>query len=121
MSDVIAAVAHLEVYLDALETNEPINRDLGNVEQADLEAANACQVRSAIRMLDGKGSDFRSRLRAEHGELSERSKKLRSFVVSEAFGSLPQVDREDLWDQLSYMESYLRVVKRRLDRLADAT
>mgnify|MGYP001450014166 CR=1 FL=1 len=46
-----AAIAHLEQYLETLETNEPINRAEGNEEQADLEAKNATEVRAALAVL----------------------------------------------------------------------
>ena len=34
-----------------MENNEPINRREGNIEQADLEAANAESYRKAIKVL----------------------------------------------------------------------
>lgn len=47
----IAAISNLEIYLDILVTNEPINRSEGNVEQADLELKNAEEVREALGIL----------------------------------------------------------------------
>lgn len=46
-----AAIAQLEIYLKTLETNEPINRNDGNIEQADVEAKNATEVRAALALL----------------------------------------------------------------------
>ena len=37
--------------LEVAETNEPINREAGNVEQADMEAANAADYRQALALL----------------------------------------------------------------------
>lgn len=46
-----AAIIQLEIYLNVLETNEPINREEGNIEQADQEAANAKEIRKALEVL----------------------------------------------------------------------
>lgn len=46
-----AAISQLEIYLDVLETNEPINRASGKIEQADLEKQNAIEVRAALNKL----------------------------------------------------------------------
>lgn len=46
-----SAIAILENSLEALAANEPINRAEGNLGQADLEAANASEVRQAIAVL----------------------------------------------------------------------
>lgn len=46
-----AAINQLEIYLDVLETNEPINRAEGKIEQADLEKQNAIEVRAALDKL----------------------------------------------------------------------
>ena len=45
------AITHLEIALDAVVTNEPINRALGNAEQADLDAAVAADIRQALEVL----------------------------------------------------------------------
>lgn len=61
--DVSAAIVQLQIALDVVTTNEPINRAEGKVEQADLERDNAEQFRNAIgvlqeaAMLDGAASD----------------------------------------------------------------
>lgn len=47
-----AAITQLQIHLDVLTTNEPINRAEGNTEQADLEAANAAEIRQAIAVLE---------------------------------------------------------------------
>ena len=46
-----AAIAQLEISLNVLEGNEPINRSNGNVEQAELEAKNAADIRQALAIL----------------------------------------------------------------------
>lgn len=46
-----AAITQLEIALDVLVTNEPINRERGDIEQADLEARNAAEIRQAIDVL----------------------------------------------------------------------
>jgi hypothetical protein len=48
-----AAISTLEIALDVLLTNEPINRAEGNVEQADFEAKNAEDIRKALAALKG--------------------------------------------------------------------
>lgn len=48
-----AAINQLEIYLNTLENNEPINRAEGNDAQADLEAASAAETRQALRLLRG--------------------------------------------------------------------
>jgi len=47
-----AAIAQLKIALEAVETNEPINRAAGNIAQADLEFENAADFRQAIAMLE---------------------------------------------------------------------
>ena len=46
-----AAIVQLEIYLETLENNEPINRSEGNIGQADQESANAKEVRQALAVL----------------------------------------------------------------------
>jgi hypothetical protein len=46
-----AAISTLEIALDVLLTNEPINRAEGNVEQADFEAKSAEDIRKAVECL----------------------------------------------------------------------
>lgn len=46
-----AAIIHLSIALETMETNEPINRARGNNEQADLEARNASEIRQALAVL----------------------------------------------------------------------
>jgi hypothetical protein len=48
-----AAISTLEIALDILKNNEPINRAEGNVEQADLEARNAAEIEVALVVLRG--------------------------------------------------------------------
>jgi hypothetical protein len=46
-----SAITALEIHLSVLEENEPINRDMGNTKQADLEAMSAAEVRQALAVL----------------------------------------------------------------------
>lgn len=46
-----AAITQLEISLDTLETNEPINREKGNSAQAELEATSAAEIRQALAIL----------------------------------------------------------------------
>lgn len=46
-----AAIAELEIRLETLTNNEKINRAEGQTGQANLEAANAAEIRQAIAVL----------------------------------------------------------------------
>ena len=46
-----ATITELGIALNILENNEPINRAEGNIEQADLEAASAVEIRDALSVL----------------------------------------------------------------------
>ena len=46
-----AAIAQLEISLETLEHNEPIWRQEGNAEQADVAASNAADIRQALAVL----------------------------------------------------------------------
>jgi hypothetical protein len=48
-----ATIHYLQEMLSTLETNEPINRNAGNTEQADLESRDAAELRQAIAILRG--------------------------------------------------------------------
>lgn len=61
-------------------------------------------------------TNWRGRLFEEHSELNRKIKKLKSFILSEKYDSLPEVDRTDLKEQLSHMEKYHSVVLRRVSR-----
>lgn len=45
------AVVELNIKLDTMRTNEPINRKEGNISQADLERENAKSYQTAIDIL----------------------------------------------------------------------
>ncbi len=47
-----AAIETLKVALDVCETNEPINRAEGKIDQADLEYNNALEIRNALDILN---------------------------------------------------------------------
>ncbi len=61
-------------------------------------------------------SDFVARLFDEHDQLHRRIEKLKAFIVTEEFDKLPEVDRNDLKEQLRHMEGYIGVVSRRVSR-----
>jgi len=65
-------------------------------------------------------SDFRERLLNEQFELKERAGKLNGFLGTPAFDGLPQIDREDLKEQLAHMRAYETVLDRRINRLVPA-
>lgn len=52
-ADLAAAVSTLRIALDVVETNSVINMGEGNIEQAELEQANAESFRAALGILDG--------------------------------------------------------------------
>lgn len=61
-------------------------------------------------------SDFRARLLAEEGQLLERIDKLKEFLASDKYDTLPEIDRKDLKEQLTHMEGYASILCRRADR-----
>ncbi len=61
-------------------------------------------------------SDFRARLFEEHDQLHRRIEKLKTFIVSDQYDQLPEIDRKDLKEQLTHMEAYERVLSRRVGR-----
>mgnify|MGYP006911573698 CR=1 FL=1 len=60
--------------------------------------------------------DYLVRLYSEHYQLHQKIDKLRTFVVSNKYDSLPDIDKSDLKEQLGYMESYFSVLSRRVSR-----
>lgn len=50
------AIAALEVALEVVETNEPINRAEGNIPQANIEAEQIVSFRRAIEFLRTKNA-----------------------------------------------------------------
>ena len=61
-------------------------------------------------------SDFRARMFEEHSQLSQRIDKLKEFVLSEKYDTLPEIDRTDLKKQLGHMERYFDVLSNRVLR-----
>lgn len=61
--------------------------------------------------------DWQSRLRSENAELRERMTKLHTFIQSEEFKVLDSVERGDLLNQYTGMETYARMLLRRISRL----
>jgi hypothetical protein len=63
-----------------------------------------------------EGGTLLERLRAEHAELKERTKKLNTFLDSQGFAALHWVDQHDLERQYGIMTRLLAVLDRRLVR-----
>lgn len=61
-------------------------------------------------------SDFRGRLFQERDELLRRIKKLKAFILDEAFDALPAIERSDLRKQLGHMEDYAAILEQRVAR-----
>ena len=64
-------------------------------------------------------SNFRSRLFKEHDDLISKVEKLKLFICSDRFETLPNIERKDLKEQLKYMDGYLGVIARRVSRLCN--
>lgn len=64
--------------------------------------------------------DFRTRLMHEYRELRERVAKLEMFTLTSEFHTaITQADRDDLREQLEYMQKYRDVLSRRVSRLCE--
>jgi len=61
-------------------------------------------------------SDFRARLFEEHSQLSQRIDRLKEFILSEKFDTLPEIDKSDLKRQLPHMEGYFSILSNRVSR-----
>lgn len=46
-----AAISSLQATLSVLQTNEPINRQEGHLDQADLEAQSITEIQEALKVL----------------------------------------------------------------------
>ncbi len=62
---------------------------------------------------------FQQRLIAEYAQLTEKAEKLKAFLYTPGSTSaqLPEVELADLTHQLTYMNQYAKVLKRRIDRI----
>lgn len=60
---------------------------------------------------------FLTRLRAEHEELVQRVVKLTAFIDTTPFYALTTDDQTDLRVQLTYMQGYVGILARRLNRI----
>lgn len=67
-------------------------------------------------ILINDGSDYAIRLHNEFGVLTHKLDKLKNFILSGSFETLPEVDRIDLREQLMYMDQYHQVLMRRVSR-----
>ena len=61
-------------------------------------------------------SDFRVRLFDEYTQLTQRIERLKAFILSPQYDTLPEIDRTDLKEQLGHMEGYFKVLTRRVSR-----
>lgn len=84
------------------------------IERTQARLCDLDDVRAALR------GNFRDRLFAERNQLNERIEKLRAFIVGDKFADLPEIDRSDLREQLTYMAEYSKVLERRVARLCNA-
>lgn len=62
-------------------------------------------------------SDFKTRLQAEQSELQEKLEKLYSFIATENFEKIEDVQQALLKTQSQAMETYLTCLDQRLVRL----
>lgn len=86
-------------------TNEPINRLEGNIEQADLEAANAAEYRQALAILKAvdAGPIWPTPIEYDPEKVTEGIRTRRSRLAERAFRELP--DDADPWDILDRIEA----------------
>jgi hypothetical protein len=64
-------------------------------------------------------TDTSRRLLTESAELRERIMKLEQFIPTDRFSDLPDIDRDDLLEQLKHMRAYGDVLRRRVSRHCD--
>jgi len=62
-------------------------------------------------------SDFKTRLQAEQSELQEKLEKLNSFIATENFSKIDDVQQALLKTQYQAMTTYLTCLDERLVRL----
>ena len=62
-------------------------------------------------------SDFRARLLKEQDELSLKVTKLKTFILSETFEQLAEIEKTALKTQLQYIKSYAYILSQRVSRL----
>ena len=84
----------------------------------DGVAGNQAQPASLVGFMNMEidMSDFRGRLFDEYDQLTQRIEKLKTFIISEKYDALPDIDRADLKKQLVHMEQYHNVLSRRVSR-----
>lgn len=61
-------------------------------------------------------SEFRIRLFDEYDQLQSKIIKLRDFIISDKYDTLPEIDRSDLKEQLKHMMEYCNILSRRVSR-----
>lgn len=65
-------------------------------------------------------NSFRARLFKEERELRQRIQSLQKFILGQEYEGLPEVDRNDLKEQLGHMLKYQTVLLRRVSRQCGA-
>ena len=61
-------------------------------------------------------NDFRARLFEEFDQLGKRTDRLKEFCLTDKFDSLPEIERNDLREQLKHMQAYWKVLSHRVSR-----
>lgn len=69
-----------------------------------------------MKGIEEMADDWRGRLFAEHSDLHRKVESLKKFILSEEYEKLLDIDRADLKEQLQHMESYHKVLMRRVSR-----
>jgi hypothetical protein len=64
-------------------------------------------------------SDFKSRLLLERDELQIKTEKLKDFICSENFNSLPDIEKQALREQFHHMGRYFEIVHARALRFCN--
>lgn len=62
--------------------------------------------------------DFQLRVIQERDELKTKWDALNKFFEGKVYKTLPEIERDDLLDQADYMEAYLSVLNRRIERFS---
>lgn len=65
-------------------------------------------------------TDYRQRAFMEYDDLGSRTERLRNFITTADFDSLPEIERVDLKLQYEFMKGYHSVLSRRVSRMCDS-
>lgn len=108
------AIQILEKTLQVMETNEPINRENGNLDQAQLEADTAKDLRTALTFLKGGYQPHQKRVIHEKLELDERLDKLMQFIGGPVFDGISATEQDKLKEQRTAMCVYSTILGERI-------